>query len=106
VTPYVDVELDENPQKIAEIIDKKLGENYNMKSIIRVARLAMKCVDSEPSSRPSASEILAELKAAMKEIDDMECGQMHANPVSLLESSGDTGMECGDNSSNLCNVGR
>lgn len=102
----MDVELDENPQKIAEIIDKKLGENYDMKSIISVARLAMKCVDIEPSSRPNASEVLVELKAAIKQIDDMECGYMHASPVSVLESRGDTVMEWVYNSSNLCNVGR
>jgi len=65
VTQYV-VEMDENGGIIAEIIDKRLEGSYDLKSITRVAKVAMRCVEAKPSLRPSASEVVRELKKAMK----------------------------------------
>jgi hypothetical protein len=65
VTPYV-VDMDENPGRIAEIIDKRLDGSYDLKSITRVAKVAMRCVQAEPSLRPSVTEVVRELKKAMK----------------------------------------
>lgn len=64
VTPYV--EMDENAAKMEEIIDKRLGRNYDMNSIIGVAKLAIRCVQAEPSCRPSIDEVVAKLKEAIK----------------------------------------
>lgn len=59
VTPYVKVE------KIgAKIIDEKLPRNYNLESIDRVAKLALRCVDGTPSLRPSMSDVVGEIKEA------------------------------------------
>jgi hypothetical protein len=46
VTPYL-LEMDENAGKITEIIDKRLGGGYDMKSITRVAKVAMRCVQAD-----------------------------------------------------------
>eukprot|EP00253_Pinus_taeda_P027188 PITA_27188 len=56
--------------KIARIIDKRLGDNYHMKSIIRVANLALRCVKDQPSYRPSVTEVVAELREAAKQAND------------------------------------
>jgi hypothetical protein len=98
VTPYL-LEMDENGSIITEIIDKRLGEDYDMKSITLVAKVAMRCVQADPSSRPSASEVVGQLKQAVK----------IENKASISEEigveSGDLtkreGMEWGENNTNL-----
>ena len=60
--PYVEAE-----EIGEEIIDKKLGGNYDvksMKSIARVAKLALRCVHNSPKDRPSITEVVGELKDA------------------------------------------
>jgi hypothetical protein len=58
--------MDAIPGKIEEIIDKRLGGNYDIKSITRVAKVAIRCVKAEPFYRPSMSEVVAELREALK----------------------------------------
>ncbi|KAH9326590.1 hypothetical protein KI387_006768, partial [Taxus chinensis] len=72
VTPYVDVAEDSG--KVAEIVDKKLGNLYDPKSIVHIAKLAIRCVGTEPSSRPSASEIVAGIKEALQYDDANSLG--------------------------------
>ena len=64
------VERDENPDisisgEIGEIVDKRMDGNYDIKSIVVVANLALRCVEAKPSCRPSVSEIVAEIKEAI-----------------------------------------
>jgi hypothetical protein len=58
--------MDAIPGKIEEIIDKRLGGNYNIKSLTRVAKVAVRCVKAESSCRPTISEVVAELREAIK----------------------------------------
>ena len=59
VTPYL-LEMDENDGNITEIIDKRFPvEGDDMKSIYSVTKVAMRCVQGQPSCRPSVSEIVA-----------------------------------------------
>jgi serine/threonine protein kinase len=112
VTLYL-METDENGGIITEIIDQRLRGNYEIKSVIRVAKLAMRCVHVERSSRPNVSEVVAELKEAMKhedktctsisELFGIESGELMAGQV---ETTKRRGMEWSDNSSNLPNAGR
>jgi len=112
VTLYL-METDENGGIITEIIDQRLRGNYEIKSVIRVAKLAMRCVHVERSSRPNVSEIVAELKEAMKhedktctstsELFGIESGELSAGQV---ETTKRRGMEWSDNSSNFPNAGR
>jgi hypothetical protein len=116
--------MDENPGKIAEIIDKRLHGNYDMKSINLVAKVAMRCVQAEPSFRPSVSEVVVELKNAMKhedkasisisETNDLLAGPIYlsvdSNEAKVMEwsvgSSEPKGMEWSDNTANISKVGR
>ena len=60
------MEIDENHGKIIEIIDKRMGENYDMKSTICVAKLAMRCVHAQPTYRPSVTDLVGELREIAK----------------------------------------
>jgi serine/threonine protein kinase len=105
VTPYV-LDID-NPCKITKIIDKRLGGAYDMISVTAVAKLAMRCVQPEPSSRPSVTEVATELREAIKHDDrasisiseeiGIESSDLLSDPVSLsVDSSGPGGMEWSD----------
>ncbi|GLJ59098.1 hypothetical protein SUGI_1492690 [Cryptomeria japonica] len=74
VTPFM--EMVEYPEKFVEIVDKRLVGNYSNKSIAHVAKLAIRCVADNPLSRPSASEVLVEMKAAV---------QYHATSLDISE---------------------
>eukprot|EP01018_Ginkgo_biloba_P020941 Gb_12079 [translate_table: standard] len=65
VTPYMEANEGED-DKLAEIIDKRLPSNYAMESVSHIAKLAMRCVRSEPSSRPTVSEIVIEIREAIR----------------------------------------
>jgi hypothetical protein len=100
VTPYV--EMDENGGEIAEIIDKRLGGNYDIKSIACIAKLAMRCVDARPSYRPSASEVVANIKEAIICEINIQHGDLQGGAVCSRVDD----MEWEDNSSNLFQMGR
>lgn len=115
VAPYV--EMNENAGKIAEIVDKRLGNNYDMKSIIWVVKLAIRSVHAQPSCRPSITEVVGELREAVREAvkhDNNDSEDFGIEPLNLevksnylrVESSGPTPMGWSDNSSNLPKIGR
>ena len=109
----------ENPNEIDVIIDKKLGGNYDMKSITGIAKLALRCVKDIPSSRPIVSEVAAVIKEAIIHENENNAtlpiseriGIEHADFQSVhlrsrVESSGPKDMEWGDDSCNTPQVGR
>ena len=115
--------MDENPDKsisgeIGEIIDKRMGGNYDIKSIISFAKPALRCVDSKTYSRPSVTEVVAAIKEAIIHENNnnappnseeivIEHGDWKAGPVRLhAESSKPKDMVWRDNSSNMSKVGR
>ena len=108
MTPYVDTS--ENVNKIVEIIETGLRDHYHMKSITRVSKLANRCVQAHPSSRPSLSEVVAELREAVRHDNDVSEGirvDCHSDVTHLMvESVGDEGMRWSDDSANISNVGR
>lgn len=69
----------------------RLGDNYDIKSIIRVANLAIRCVQNQPSYRPSVTEVEAELREAAKQANDasedmvIECSDLEANSTMGVE---------------------
>lgn len=64
VTPFV--EMDSTHGKMEEIVDKRLSGNYDIRSITCVAKVAIRCVKAEPFYRPSITEVVAELREAIK----------------------------------------
>jgi hypothetical protein len=115
--------MHQNPGKtitreIGEIIDKRMDRNYDIKSIVEFAKLALRCVDAKPTSRPSVSEVVTEIKEfiihennnnalPISEEIGTEHGHLQADPARLYEeSSGAKDMVWCDNSSNISQVGR
>lgn len=95
VTPYVKV-----GKTGAEIIDERLAPNYNLESIDRVAKLALRCVDGKPSLRPSMSDVVGEIKEATilennnnaqlpdLEGNDIQYGDSQVGPARSRQDSG------------------
>ena len=105
--------VDENPPEIAAIIDKKLEGSYDMSSITGIVKLVLRCVEEKPSSRPSMSEVVADIKEALihenertatlsiSEETGIHHGDLQSRPLcSRLESSGSS-IGCCDDSSNI-----
>ncbi|GLJ05676.1 hypothetical protein SUGI_0022850 [Cryptomeria japonica] len=57
--------VDKDGANIEEMVDKRLGKRYNMKSIVHLTNLAWRCIANQPSSRPTISEVVAEIKEAV-----------------------------------------
>lgn len=100
----------EYPEKIVEIVDKRLVDDYSIKSIAHVAKLAIRCVGDKPTSRPSASEVLVEMKAAVQyhaasldlsEETDIDYQDQLISQASLADSTAHKDIGSIDNSSNF-----
>lgn len=118
VTPYVKMDGDAS-HEIEVIIDQRLDGNYEMGSIIKVARLALQCVEATPCCRPSVSEVVTEIKEAITGGNEdngsppllshgigIERRDFPASNVHTRADSTPRKMEWADNSSNLSQVGR
>lgn len=89
-----------------------------MMSVNLVVKLSMRCVQAEPSWRPSVSEVVEELKNAMKlqedkasisvaEEIDIVSDDLSGGPMYLYgDSSEPKGIEWSDGSANISQVGR
>lgn len=55
--------LSNRKHHVAKFMDPRLEENYPSQQVIRVASLALKCVDEHPHSRPSMKDVLDCLKS-------------------------------------------
>ncbi|KAH9326573.1 hypothetical protein KI387_006751 [Taxus chinensis] len=64
VTPYA--EQFEDDVQVLEVLDKRLVNNCDLKSVSTIAKLARRCIAEEPSCRPTVSEVVMEIKEAIK----------------------------------------
>jgi len=54
---------------IERVVDPSLGDNFNMKNMRMIVKLALQCVESEGVHRPTMSTICQELRTLSMEID-------------------------------------
>lgn len=113
VTPYV--KTDGDPTNISRIVDNRLQSNdYDINTVIHLAKLAIKCSEADPSNRPTVSEIVAEIKVAIKYENDKNSGikdniselsgdysDLINSQISMSDSSGPKGVTSSENSSNF-----
>lgn len=80
------------------------SEGYNMKSITRVAKVEMRCVEAQQSSRPSVSDVVEELKKALKIVNKASISE----EIRIEEGdwSKGKGMEWSHNTFNISKTGR
>lgn len=50
---------------IKAVVDPRLGENYNLECMWKVAELGMTCVEPRPFNRPAMAEVVNELQDAI-----------------------------------------
>ena len=67
--------------EIEKIVDKKLGNDYNVSSIWKVAEIAMACVQYEGSRRPEMNIVSSELMDAIR----LESGYVGVSPTTTGE---------------------
>ena len=97
--------MDENGDNITEIVDKKLGAGADdMKSICRVSKVEMRCVQAEPSSRPRVRGMVAELTTSITILE--KTTTIERGSLSTDHGSEPKGMTWGENSSNISHVER
>lgn len=62
----------ENKEDLRDWMDCALGENYSFEAAITLANLARACTDENPSSRPSAGEIVEKLSRLVEQLPEGE----------------------------------
>ena len=67
--------------EIEKIVDKRLGNEYNVSSIWKVAEIAMACVQYEGSIRPTMNIVCSELTDAIR----LESGYVGVSPSTTGE---------------------
>ena len=67
--------------EIEKVVDKRLGNEYNVSSIWKVAEIAMACVQYEGSIRPTMNIVCSELMDAIR----LECGYIGTSPITTGE---------------------
>ena len=67
--------------EIEKIVDKRLGNEYNVSSIWKVAEIAMACVHYEGITRPTMNIVCSELMDAIR----LESGYIGVSPATTGE---------------------
>ena len=67
--------------EIEKIVDKRLGNEYNVSSIWKVAEIAMACVQYDGSIRPTMNIVCSELLDAIR----LESGYVGVSPPTTRE---------------------
>ncbi|KAJ3678981.1 hypothetical protein LUZ61_021145 [Rhynchospora tenuis] len=77
LTEFVQQELSKG--NIESILDPNIGGQYNLNSIWKVADLALRCTDLQPTKRPDMRAVVAELKESLDlEISTNETGNTNS----------------------------
>ncbi|KAJ4960744.1 hypothetical protein NE237_020654 [Protea cynaroides] len=72
----------EDANELRDWMDKALGENYSFDAAVTLANLARSCVEEDPSSRPSAGEIVDKLSRLVDELPESERVSMNCESSS------------------------
>ncbi|PKA47588.1 Chitin elicitor receptor kinase 1 [Apostasia shenzhenica] len=75
-------------EKLKKLVDPRLGDNYPIDSVLKMAQLAMACTQENPQLRPSMRSIVVALMTMSSSTDDWDLGALHANQSLLNLMSG------------------
>ncbi|KAL4388842.1 hypothetical protein GQ457_09G008890 [Hibiscus cannabinus] len=67
-----DILVSENGDELRQWMDSALGENYSIDTVLTLANLARACTEDDPSSRPTAGEIVEKLSRLVDESTEDE----------------------------------
>lgn len=62
----------ERKGSLIELVDPRLGSNFNKKEAVRMMKIALLCTNQSPALRPTMSDVVSMLegRTKMKELDD------------------------------------
>ncbi|KAL9227231.1 hypothetical protein vseg_002950 [Gypsophila vaccaria] len=72
VSLFEDVFRDSDPTSICELVDPKLGEDYPLDSVFKMAQLAKACTQHQPELRPIMRSVVVALLALSSGSDNWE----------------------------------
>ena len=66
---------------ISEVVDSRLEGQYDINSIVKVIDIAMSCINTGGSKRPTMSEVVMQLKESLQVEASQERGNSNGNFV-------------------------
>ncbi|THU45360.1 hypothetical protein C4D60_Mb02t17090 [Musa balbisiana] len=69
---------------ISEVVDSRLEGQYDINSVVKVIDIAMSCINTDGSKRPTMSEVVMQLKESLQ----VEASQVRGNSNSDLVEGG------------------
>ncbi|OMO84778.1 hypothetical protein COLO4_21849 [Corchorus olitorius] len=79
-----------NPrEELCKLIDQRLGEDYPLDSVFKMAQLAKACTQENPQLRPSMRSIVVALMTLSSSTEDWDVGSFYENQalVNLMQGS-------------------
>ncbi|KAF7815374.1 lysM domain receptor-like kinase 3 [Senna tora] len=68
-------------EDLKKLIDPRLGDDYSIDSVHKMAQLAQVCTDSDPQRRPSMRSIVVALMALSSTTMDWDIASFHQHPT-------------------------
>ncbi|KAM0950315.1 putative protein kinase RLK-Pelle-LysM family [Dioscorea sansibarensis] len=78
----------EPKEDLLSLVDPKLGENYPIDSVIKMAQLARACTQENPQLRPSMRSIVVALMTLSASTEDWDMGSLYENQTIVNLMSG------------------
>ncbi|KAK7385842.1 hypothetical protein VNO78_31756 [Psophocarpus tetragonolobus] len=66
---------------LKKLVDPRLGDNYPMDSVCKMAQLAKACTESDPQQRPNMSSVVVTLTALISNTEDWDFASIIENPT-------------------------
>ncbi|KAK7320523.1 hypothetical protein VNO77_30072 [Canavalia gladiata] len=78
-----------NPiEGLKKLVDPRLGDNYSIDSVLKIAQLAKACTQNDPQQRPNMSSVLVTLTALTSTTEDWDIASIIENPILAKLMSG------------------
>uniref|UniRef100_A0A6N2MFY8 Protein kinase domain-containing protein n=1 Tax=Salix viminalis TaxID=40686 RepID=A0A6N2MFY8_SALVM len=75
-------------EDLRKLVDPRLGEDYPLDSVRKMAQLAKACTHDDPQSRPSMRSIVVALTTLSSSTDDWDAGPLYENQALVNLMSG------------------
>ncbi|CAA0825071.1 Lycopene beta/epsilon cyclase protein [Striga hermonthica] len=75
-------------EELIKLVDPRLGDNYPLDSVLKVAQLARACTHEDPQLRPSMRSIVVALMTLSSSTEDWDVGSFYGNRGLLNLMSG------------------
>ncbi|THU45362.1 hypothetical protein C4D60_Mb02t17110 [Musa balbisiana] len=80
---------------ISEVVDSRLEGQYDINSIVKVIDIAMSCINTDGSKRPTMSEVVMQLKESLQVEASQERGNSNGDFVEGVYKSPNVSVEMG-----------